>query len=152
MSLRSLLDENKIEKITVDSRAIQNKINKAYSYLNFAKNATTYGGENEPIYTNVYDAIRIGCEAILLFYGYRVKVSSEARHKAVIEAAKDLVGEELNNEFKRMQKMRKKRNKLEYGNLTSISAEELRQSIEDAKLLLSKVDELMKTKKPTLAL
>ena len=152
MSLRSLLDENKIEEIKVDQRAIQNKIDKAYSYLNFAKKAATYEGENEPIYTNIYDAIRIGCEAILLFHGYRVKVSSEARHKAVIEAAQDLAGGELDNEFRRMQKMRQKRNKLEYGNLTSISAEELRQSIKDAKLLLSKVDELMKTKKPTLAL
>lgn len=152
MSLQSLLDDNKIEKIGVYPKAIQDKIDKAYSFLNYAKKVATYEGENEPIYTNVYDAIRIGCEAILLFYGYRVKASSEARHRTVIEAARDLMGEELSNEFQRMQKMRKKRNRLEYGNLTSISKEELKQSLEDAKLLLSKADELMKTIKPTLAL
>ena len=150
MSLQSLLNENKIEKIEISMTAIRDKMNKAYSYLNLAKKATTYSEENEPIYTNVYDSIRIGCEAILLFYGYRVKASSEARHRIVIEITKDLAGAELNNEFQRMQMMRKKRNKLEYGNLTSISESELKQSIEDAKKLLEKCEMLIKSKTPAL--
>ena len=152
MSIQSLLNEDKIEKIEVSLTAIRNKVNKAYSYLNLAKRVLTYSEENEPIYTNVYDAIRIGCEAILLFYGYRVKASSEARHRIVIEITKDLAGEELNNEFQRMQVMRKKRNKLEYGNLTSISESELKQSIDDAEKLLGKCQTLIKGKTPTLDL
>jgi len=100
----------------------------------------------------VYDAIRIGCESILLFHGYRVKASSEARHKAVIEAAKELAGSGLDSEFQRMQKMRQKRNKLEYGNLTSISEGELKQSIEDAEKLLGKCAALIKSKIPPLGI
>ncbi|KKS33508.1 MAG: hypothetical protein UU95_C0029G0003 [Parcubacteria group bacterium GW2011_GWC2_42_12] len=152
MNLQSLLSKNKVEKIEVLITAVQNKTNKAYSYLNFAKNAAVYSGENEPVYTSVYDAIRIGCESILLFHGYRVKASSEARHKAVIEAAKELAGSGLDSEFQRMQKMRQKRNKLEYGNLTSISEGELKQSIEDAEKLLGKCAALIKSKIPPLGI
>lgn len=152
MSLQSLLSENKVEKIEVLITAVQNKTNKAYSYLDFAKNAAVYSGENEPVYTSVYDAIRIGCEAILLFYGYRVRASTEARHKVVIEAAKELAGSELDGEFQRMQKMRQKRNKLEYGNLTSISEGELKQSIADAERLLGKCAALIKSKIPSLGI
>ncbi|PIR12813.1 hypothetical protein COV49_04215 [Candidatus Falkowbacteria bacterium CG11_big_fil_rev_8_21_14_0_20_39_10] len=50
---------------------------------------------------------------------------------------------ELENEFSRLQKMRKKRNKLEYGNLESISESELRQALEDAGALIGKIDKLI---------
>ena len=152
MGLQSLLKENKIETIAATLDGVKHKLAKAGAYLNHVKKSLAYSGENEPLYTAVYDALRIGCEAVLLFYGYRVKASAEARHRAVIEAAAELAGPALDNEFQRMQKMRKKRNILEYGDLVAISDDELRQAIKDAEKLVDFCNRLMKSKRPTLGI
>jgi len=49
----------------------------------------------------------------------------------------------MGNEFKRFQKMRQKRNQLEYGNLTSVSEAELSQMMADDLKLLGELDQLI---------
>jgi len=49
------------------------KLAKAQSKLSFAENAKDLKDAEENVYITVYDATRIICEAVLLFFGYRVK-------------------------------------------------------------------------------
>jgi len=60
----------------------------------------------------------------------------------VINAAAILLNGELGNEFQRFQQMRKKRNRIEYGDFIGISEAELSQAHIDARVLLTKVKEL----------
>ena len=142
MNLQNLLEEGKIEKIdsSVDSAKIKKE--KAFKTYRFSWKNLKEGGYESNVHTNVYDSIRIGCEAILLLYGYKVK-KGEGHHLMIIDAARELIGEELKNEFNRIQRMRKRRHNIEY-DILEISRTELIQAAKDAKKLLEKVDELIR--------
>jgi len=131
-----------MDKITPSAKDAKYKLEKAFRIYNYAKKNLHMAGDEDIVYSNIYDAIRIGCEAILLLKGYRIKSSSNAHHYEVINSAKELMAGELANEFIRFQQMRKKRNKFEYGDLESISAAELEQSVADADALLKRIDDL----------
>jgi uncharacterized protein (UPF0332 family) len=144
MNSVQLLNNNQIEKIDVSLADIKNRRDKAYRIFNFALKNMAGTGDEDIIYTNIYDSIRMGCEVILWLSGYRVKKSSEAHHYLTINAAGELLAGDLPHEFARMQKMRQKRNHFDYGNLASISEAELKQAVADARSLLDKIDELIK--------
>jgi uncharacterized protein (UPF0332 family) len=133
----------KIEKMAATAADVRNKRDKAYRYLSFAKKQLSGQGDEDIIYTHVYDSIRIACEAILLLNGGRVKSSVNGHHFITINEAGHLLAGDMENEFKRFQKMRQKRNSLEYGNLTSVSEAELAQMMEDDAKLLEKIDKLI---------
>lgn len=142
--LQTLLNNNSIELFPLNLKGIAIKIEKASRLYNFAnKNLSGLGtGDEDIVYNNIYDSIRLSCEAILLINGYRAKTSGEGHHYIVINAAAILLNSELNNEFQRFQQMRKKRNRIEYGDFMGISEAELKQAYIDAKALLIKVKEL----------
>ncbi len=142
--LQALLNNNSIELFPMNLKAVEIKIEKAERLYNFAtRNLSGIGsGDEDIIYNNIYDAVRIACEAVLLINGYRIRTSGEGHHYIIINVAKILFGGQLGNEFKRFQQMRKKRNRIEYGEFMGISESELKQSYLDAKILLSKVKEL----------
>jgi uncharacterized protein (UPF0332 family) len=147
--LQILLNNGSIEAFPPDLKGIEIKIEKAYKFYNFAsKNLSGRDtGDEDIVYNNIYDSIRLGCEAILLINGYRAKTSGEGHHYIVINAAAILLNGQLGNEFKRFQQMRKKRNKIEYGDFMGISEAELKQAHTDAKALLLKLKELQSTLK-----
>ena len=150
MNLNNFLKEGKIEKINVSINDARNRLIKAIKNFNFAKK--NFGEEdNDIIYSPIYDAIRIACTSLLLLYGYRARKGTD-HHFIVINSAKDLLDGEMENEFNRIQKTRKKRNKLEYGDLDSISNSELKQVLADAEKLINKIDELIKEKERKQAL
>ena len=142
--LQTLLDNNSIEAFPLNLKGIAIKIEKADRLYSFAnKNLSGLGmGDEDIVYNNIYDSIRLSCEAVLLMNGYRVKTSGEGHHYIVINAAVILLNGELNNEFQRFQQMRKKRNWIEYGDFMGISEAELKQAHTDAKALLIKIKEL----------
>lgn len=139
-----LLNNNSIERFPLDPKGVEIKIEKADRLYNFAnKNLSGLGtGDEDIVYNNIYDSIRLCCEAILLINGYRAKTSGEGHHYIVINTAAILLNGELGNEFQRFQQMRKKRNRIEYGDFIGISEVELSQAHADAKTLLIKVKEL----------
>jgi uncharacterized protein (UPF0332 family) len=141
--LQILLNNNSIEPFPLDLKGIEIKIEKADRLYNFAnKNLLGLGsGDEDIVYNNIYDSIRLCCEAVLLINGYRAKTSGEGHHYIVINTAAILFNGQLGNEFKRLQQMRKKRNRIEYGDFIGISEAELRQAHADAKTLLAKVKE-----------
>jgi len=136
--------EAEVEKITPSKEAALRWLNKAVNKLSFVKKATGLGEGEEEIYEMIYDVRRIGCEAILAFYGYRVKSSGPGHHKLVIKKAAELISPKLRNEFFRLEKMRGIRNKLEYGNEVSVSEQELKQAYEDGQTLLKEVSSMLK--------
>ena len=140
---QALLNNNSIEPLPMDLKGIEIKIEKANRLYNFAnKNLSGSGsGDEDIVYNSIYDSIRLCCEAVLLINGYRVKTSGEGHHYIVINAAAILLNGQLGNEFKRFQQMRKKRNRIEYGDFIGISETELRQAHADAKTLLARVRE-----------
>ena len=142
--IQTLLNNNSIEPSPLNLRGIEIKIEKADKLYNFAnKNLSALDtGDEDIIYNNIYDSIRLSCEALLLINGYRVKTSGEGHHYIVINAAAILLNGQLGNEFQRFQQMRKKRNRIEYGDFMGISEAELKQAHLDAKALLTKVKEL----------
>lgn len=74
--------------------------------------------------------------------GYRAKTSGEGHHYIVINAAAIFLNSQLSSEFQRFQQMRKKRNRIEYGDFMGISETELKQAYVDARSLLIKVKDL----------
>ena len=136
------LDDN-IEKIEPMINFAAKRLSKAQNFLDFAKKAEVLDGGEENIYTTIYDAIRISCEAILAIFGYRIKKSIQSHHYIVINTASQLTDGKLTNEFARIQKMRNKRNKLEYGDLDSISEQELIQAHLDANALIKEIHKLI---------
>ena len=147
MNLQELLDNDQLEKINISLEDIKNRRDKAYRIFNFAvKNLSGSGhGDEDIIYSNLYDSIRMSCEVLLWLSGYRVKKSSEGHHYITINAAGELLSGEMKNEFQRIQKMRQKRNRFDYGNLSSISEAELSQALFDAKALFSKIGSLIES-------
>jgi len=142
--IQTLLNNNSIEPFSPSLKGVEIKIEKADRLYNFAnKNLSGLGvGDEDIVYNNIYDSIRLCCEAILLINGYRAKTSGEGHHYIVINAAAILLNGQLGNEFQRFQQMRKKRNRIEYGDFMGISEAELKQACIDAKALLIKVKEL----------
>lgn len=142
--IQTLLNNNSIESFPLNLKGIEIKIEKAnrlYSFVN--KNLSGLGtGDEDIVYNNIYDSIRLSCEAILLINGYRAKISGEGHHYIVINTAAILFNGQLSNEFQRFQQMRKKRNRIEYGDFMGISEAELKQAYTDAGTLLIKVKEL----------
>jgi len=139
-----LLNNDLIEPFPLNLKGVEIKIEKADRLYSFAsKNLSGLGsGDEDIIYNNIYDTIRLSCDAIMLINGYRVKTSGEGHHYIVINAAAILLNGQLTNEFQRFQQMRKKRNRIEYGDFMGISEVELKQAHTDAKALLVKVKEL----------
>ncbi len=143
----TLFDIN-VEAIAPSIDSASKKLDKALSFLRFAKKAETLKDGEENIYNIIYDAARISCEAILSVFGYRVKKSSQGHHYVVIDVANRLMEGKLRNEFIRIQKMRKKRNKLEYGDFDQISEQELKQAYADALMLAKAVGKLIEENNP----
>lgn len=144
--IKTLIENKIIEPFPLNLQAIEMKIEKADRLFNFAhKNLSGLGmGDEDIVYSNIYDSIRLNCEAILLINGYRARTSGEGHHYIVINAAAILLDGQLSNEFHRFQQMRKKRNRIEYGDFMGISETELKQAYTDAGVLLRKVKELKK--------
>jgi uncharacterized protein (UPF0332 family) len=145
MSLQELINDNKLSKIeNVSSEDVKAMFSRAVRFFNDVKKSLKYGGDDLVNYTNIYDAIRIAGEAFLLFHGYRARKGG-GYHYIVIRAVSKIINGELSGVFKRIEKMRSKRNRIEYGVL-EVSRSELIQAIDDAEKFILKVDKLIKAK------
>jgi len=142
MILEQLLKDNKIQKIDFSINEVKTKLDRAFAFFNYAQNNLNRG-DTSVIYANIYDSVRIAGESILMFFGFKIN-KGEGHHFIVISASKELIND-LESEFLRFEKMRRKRHDIEYGDLF-VSSDELNQAIEDAKKLLDKIKELISDK------
>lgn len=81
-----------------------------------------------------------------MLYGYRVK-KREGYNYIVIQATKILLGDELKLEMNRIERMRKRRNEVEYG-VSEILKTELIQAAKDAKAIIKKLEDLISENDP----
>lgn len=142
MNLQNLLQNNQIELIKVTVADARTQLDKAYKQYNFAKKNLSETGDEDMVYNHIYDSLRLACTAILYLNGYRVKTSGPGHHWLTVQAASFVINE-LPREFERIEKMRKKRNILEYGKTLSISETDLKQGMSDAQTLLERVNKLI---------
>jgi len=141
MSLQRLINEGKIEEVntTVDDAKLKKE--KAFKAYRFSYENLELSGYESNVYANIYDSIRLGCESILSLNGYKTR-KGEGHHSITIEAARELMRGELENEFSRIQRMRRRRHDIEYGSL-EVSRTDMIQAARDAKKLLQVVDKLI---------
>ncbi|MFH1326055.1 MAG: hypothetical protein ABIH48_01135 [Candidatus Falkowbacteria bacterium] len=144
MSLQDLAKQKLLKEIKgVSIEQIKKRYTRAISYFQFAKNNINYS-DKEIIYTNIYDAVRLGGEVLILSRGYRPK-KGEGYHFIIMKAVKEIVNGDLRVVIKRIEKMRDRRNKIEYS-VADVSDIELNQAVSDAYIFLSKVRDIIREK------
>lgn len=147
MSLQELLNDNKISKVdNVSIREVMTIFSQGVRFFNDAKKSLSYKGDDTVNYTKVYDAVRIAGESLLLLRGYRIK-KGEGRHYRAIEAMREIINGELSRELKSIERMRIKRNRIEYG-ASEISKNELIEAIKNVEIVLVKIQDIIKRKNP----
>lgn len=154
MSSQSLIEQEVIKKFTRASiKQIVDRFSLACSYLNKAKEMykTTRKKDqnhNVMVYTNLYDSMRLACEAFLLLK--KCKAAMKDHHKKVIIATKALINDTtLNNVFIRFDKMRISRNSIDYGvDVRDLSNQAVAQAVEDANRLFKAIGLQIEKKDP----
>lgn len=118
--LNTLLTEGLIESVPTDSVMAGQWVADGDRHLQ----ASTAIAEIDPTgaYVLAYDAARKAIAAVLLAEGYRTK-SRPGAHRALARFATGLAGRTEVPDFERFDRLRRNRNKAEYGSLTFGSAE-----------------------------
>ena len=154
MSLQNLIEQGVVNKFTGASlKQVVKRLNLAHSYLNTAKTMLKAKGKKDQnhnviVYTNIYDSVRMACEAFLLFKNCKAVVANH--HKMVIAATKDLFGNTgLDNIFIRLDKMRTSRNDIDYGvDIRDLSDQAVLQAFKDANTIFKEIELQIEKKNP----
>jgi len=152
MNLENLKNNSDLDPIAPSHEGAVKIFNKATKSIRFVITSLASFGETENkdiYYKLIYDSVLMSCQAILLLFGYRVKKSTEGHHQKTLNAVAQLVGDELATEMLRLQKVRGKRNRLEYTPLDEISITELRRAKDDAINLHNYIKERLKKSRET---
>ena len=151
MSLQELIKQEALKEIKdVSLKQVRKRFVLAKKFFNFAKEAFQDDDEqhDEVIYTNLYDAARILGETFLLLKGY--KAALKDHHKIVIQAAKLFINDsELDEVFSRLDRMRKKRNIIDYDiEIPFVSKQIVEQAIDDIQKYIEKVEKIINKEDP----
>jgi len=149
MKLEKFLNDGYIEKVNPSSKEARAKLSKA---IKFFRSAQISNDDEfiEPNFINLYDAARITCLALLTLEGLRVRSNALNAHYITIASAEDLLkrkgllNEDLRKVFKKLQKVRIKRNKFEYGSLITLSKDELKNALASTTKLIKVIDKEIK--------
>jgi uncharacterized alkaline shock family protein YloU len=151
MSLLNLIEKGAIKKFTGASlKQIVGRLDLAGSYLYTAKKLFNEKDQNNNVivYTNIYDSVRMGCEAFLLFK--KCKAVLKDHHKMVFIATKDLINNtSFGNIFIRFDKMRTNRNNIDYGvDVRDLSNQVVEQAFKDANAIFKEIGSQIGKKDP----
>jgi hypothetical protein len=113
-SLKYLLKEGRIEAVEPDIDAAKNKLAEARRHL--ASAATIADDDPEGAYSLVYDAARKAADAHMLANGYRASKSKVGAHEATARYVEAVIGGKYASDARSFNRMRKQRNRTEYGN------------------------------------
>lgn len=132
-NLQNLIGANRLEYFKASMRQVEIKYGQAVRRFRLALQCLEYNADNQNndlIYSDMYDAARWACEALLWLYGYRVK-QRDGYHALTLEVAGLILENELSSEFKRIKKMRQKRNDIQYDvlDISSMELERIRQDV-----------------------
>lgn len=113
-SLKYLLDEGRIEAVEPDIGVAKNKLEEAKRHL--ASAAAIADDDPEGAYSLVYDAARKAVDAHMLANGYRASKSKVGAHEATARYVEAVIGGAYAADARAFNRMRKQRNRTEYGN------------------------------------
>ncbi|MBA3629665.1 MAG: hypothetical protein H0W55_08325 [Actinobacteria bacterium] len=113
-SLDDLLNEGRIEAVEPDVDVAKNKLKEAKRHL--ASAATIAANDPEGSYSLVYDAARKAVDAHMLANGYRASKSKLGAHEAKARYIEAVIGGAYVADARSFNRMRKQRNRTEYGN------------------------------------
>ena len=92
MNLQELVNENLLQEIkNISNEQIKKKLKKAYNFFYLARRNIGHS-ENEIIYSNIYESIRLVGETLLLANGWKANIKDH--HKTVIRVAKLLTNDD----------------------------------------------------------
>jgi|GEM_PF-6711658 uncharacterized protein (UPF0332 family) len=148
MSIQSLIEENLLQEIEdISLKQVKRRFSVAISFLNSAKiDLKSKNKENIVIYDNLYNSARMIGEAFLLLNNYKASIKNH--HKTVIEVTRLTIKDrDMEFLFKRLDRMRKNRNKLDYDiDVFDISDITLKNMFEDIKKFANKVEDFINNK------
>lgn len=112
-AIEQLIERGELERVPADTSNASDWIGDAARHLEAA--AAIASIDQSGAFTLAYDAARKSCAALLLSNGLRAR-AVPGSHRAVIEAARLLVrSEEERTHIARLDRMRRDRNRSEYG-------------------------------------
>lgn len=114
MPYERLLENGQIERIDADPSGAQRKLARARRHLAAAEKLLEEDEFPDVAYQTTYNAGEVALEALMLAEGYRKK-SGEGAHIAVINFARECLGEEYEREVESVASMRRRRHNLQYG-------------------------------------
>lgn len=112
-SIDDLLSEGRLEAVEPDIDAAKNKLKEAKRHL--ASAAAIADDDPEGAYSLVYDAARKAADAHMLANGYRASKSKLGAHEATARYVEAVVGGAYASDAGAFNRMRKHRNRTEYG-------------------------------------
>ena len=151
MNLQNLIEQEKLKQFQGASiNQIQKRFGTGVSYFDLAKKIFNEQREDEDfnmnIYTNIYDAIRITGEALLLLH--ELKAVIKDHHKIVLQAVKIIMNSsEMEELFLRLDKMRKKRNLDLYSGGFLISVKESNEYLQFVRCVIKATQQYLKSQR-----
>lgn len=137
MKFDDLLRTGQLKKEETSRQKLSEFVNIAQEELSVAK----FNLARFPLtaYKSAYDAlIHIG-NALIRYYGYRP--TAKYTHATITEIADRILGKEYGELVRSFKRMRKRRHPLQYEAVFSESHEEVKNSIEKARMLTRKIEE-----------
>lgn len=113
-SLDDLLKEGRIEAVEPDVDVAKDKLEEAKRHL--ASAAAIAEDDPEGAYSLVYDAARKAVDAHMRANGYRASKSKLGAHEASARYVEAVIGGAYAADARAFNRMRKQRNRTEYGN------------------------------------
>ena len=141
--LNNLEQSGKIRKETFSNDFFNNKYNSALERTKTAKMLLNNNYNDESVfktaYSELYSSFRNLCEVALASCGYRVSNGKGHHEMAIATIQLTLDDEEIQPVYLRLQRICRKRDKMEYGGNFDISTGEMKMMLEDVELVLEKV-------------
>lgn len=137
MNLSDLLKDNKLRKITPDSRQAADCLAAAERDIKAAK--AMLGSDCDWAFSIAYNAVLQSARALMFSEGFRA--AGEDQHKAAVEFADAKLGAKMRDSMDFLGRMRLKRHQAVYEKSGAISRFEAEHAIKTSEEILAKVKE-----------
>jgi hypothetical protein len=140
MTLQDLIRDGRIEQVEPDLRTARASVDEARRHL--VSSAQIAGIDPNGAYALLYDAARKAIVAHMLAGGLRVTVRPRAQETVALYAVGVFSSARASKSIEYFDRMRRKRNRTEYG-VRTFGAAEIARDLEHARAIVGAVDEAL---------
>lgn len=133
-----LVDKGLLQRKPADNRRVMRWLTRSRKDLDLAANLLA-GVDRDRAMAVAYEAGYRACAGILDLAGYRI-TSQPGHHRAAIDAATVILGNEHRPLLRRLDRARRFRNEALYGDVATAGAREFQQLLKDVEWLLGELD------------